>query len=86
LIEDDKYFEKYGATLLPMLIKSNDPKSAHHIKEIYNKCIKLVKEDLKRNLKLLNIITSSMYDLYKKYPDYLTQFNSEMFLVLDPYF
>ncbi|CAB5359498.1 unnamed protein product [Rhizophagus irregularis] len=86
LIEDDKYFEKYGATLLPMLIKSNDPKSAHHIKEIYNKCIKLVKEDLNRNLKLLNIITSSMYDLYKKYPDYLTQFNSEMFLVLDPYF
>ncbi|CAB5379592.1 unnamed protein product [Rhizophagus irregularis] len=73
LIEDDKYFEKYGATLLPMLIKSNDPKSAHHIKEIYNKCIKLVKK-------------SSMYDLYKKYPDYLTQFNSEMFLVLDPYF
>ncbi|CAG8660304.1 18499_t:CDS:2 [Rhizophagus irregularis] len=60
LIEDDKYFEKYGATLLPMLIKSNDPKSAHHIKEIYNKCIKLVKEDLKRNLKLLNIITSSI--------------------------
>ncbi|PKC11288.1 hypothetical protein RhiirA5_497817 [Rhizophagus irregularis] len=85
LIEDDKYFEKYGATLLPMLIKSNDPKSAHYIKEIYNKCIELVKKDLKRNLKLLNIITSSMYDLYKKYPDYLTQFNSEMFLVLDPY-
>jgi len=31
LIEDDKCFEKYGTTLLPMLIKSNDPKSAHYI-------------------------------------------------------
>ncbi|RIA84298.1 hypothetical protein C1645_832487 [Glomus cerebriforme] len=83
-IEDDKCLAKYGPTLFPILIKSNDPKLTYYIEPVYTKCIKLVKEDPKRNLKFLNIITLSMKYLYKKYPDYLTKFNSEMFMFLDP--
>ncbi|PKB95344.1 hypothetical protein RhiirA5_436889, partial [Rhizophagus irregularis] len=84
IIEDDRCFARYGPTLLPILIKSTDLNLTHYIEVIYNKCIKLVKEDPKGKLKFLNIITSSMNDLYEKYPDYITKFNSEMFMILDP--
>ncbi|CAB4374117.1 unnamed protein product [Rhizophagus irregularis] len=84
IIEDERFLAKYGPTLLSILVKSTDPKLTRHIEDIYNKCINLVKEDPKRNMKFLNIIISSMNDLYKKYPDYITKFNSEMFMVLDP--
>ena len=47
---------------------------------------KSCKRRLKRNPKFLNIITLSMKDLYKEYPDYITRLNSEMFLLLDPFF
>ncbi|CAB4441887.1 unnamed protein product [Rhizophagus irregularis] len=83
IIEDERCLAKYGPTLLSNLVKSTDPKLTRHMEDIYNKCIKLVKEDPKRNMKFLNI-TSSMNGLYKKYPDYITKFNSEMFMVLDP--
>ncbi|CAG8508194.1 4232_t:CDS:2 [Rhizophagus irregularis] len=85
IIEDERCLAKYGPTLLPNLIKSSDPELTRYIKDIYNKCMKLVKEDPKRNLKFLNIITSSMNDLHKKYPDHITKFNSEMFMLLDPF-
>ncbi|GBB91527.1 hypothetical protein RclHR1_01890001 [Rhizophagus clarus] len=84
IIEDDRCFATYGSTLLPILIDSPNPVLTHHIEIIWNKCTKLVKENPKGNLKFLNIITSSMNDLYKKYPDYITKFNSEMFMILDP--
>jgi hypothetical protein len=84
IIEDDRCLVKYGPTLLPILIKSSDPKLTDCMEDIYNKCMKLVKEDPKRNLKFLNIITSSMNDLYKSHFDYITKFNSEMFMILDP--
>ncbi|CAG8694196.1 2410_t:CDS:2, partial [Funneliformis mosseae] len=48
------------------------------------KCTKLVKEDPKKNLKFLNIITLSMKELYTTYPDYISKFNSEIFMILDP--
>ncbi|PKY41347.1 hypothetical protein RhiirA4_454918 [Rhizophagus irregularis] len=85
IIEDERCLAKYGPTLLSNLVKSADPKFTRNIEDIYNKCIKLVKEDPKRNMKFLNIITSSMNDLYKKYPDYILKFNSEMFMILDPF-
>ncbi|PKC68002.1 hypothetical protein RhiirA1_457749 [Rhizophagus irregularis] len=88
IIEDETHercLAKYGPTLLSNLVKSADPKFTRNIEDIYNKCIKLVKEDPKRNMKFLNIITSSMNDLYKKYPDYIIKFNSEMFMILDPF-
>ncbi|GBC19963.2 hypothetical protein GLOIN_2v1483183 [Rhizophagus irregularis DAOM 181602=DAOM 197198] len=88
IIEDkthERCLAKYGPTLLSNLVKSADPKFTRNIEDIYNKCIKLVKEDPKRNMKFLNIITSSMNDLYKKYPDYIIKFNSEMFMILDPF-
>ncbi|PKY48867.1 hypothetical protein RhiirA4_464593 [Rhizophagus irregularis] len=85
IIEDERCLAKYGPTLLPILVKSTDQKSTCYIEKIYNKCIKLVKEDPKGNMKFLNIITSSMNDLYKRYPDYITKFNSEMFMILDPF-
>ncbi|PKY62371.1 hypothetical protein RhiirA4_488748 [Rhizophagus irregularis] len=85
IIEDERCLAKYGPTLLSNLVKSADPELTRHIEDIYNKCIKLVKEDPKGNLKFLNIITSSMNDLYKKYPDYITKFNSEMFMILNPF-
>jgi hypothetical protein len=85
IIEDDRCLAKYGPTLLHTLIKSSKPELTRYIEDIYNKCTKLVKEDPKRNLKFLNIITLSMSDLYKKYPDYVTKFNSEMFMILDPF-
>ncbi|RIA96285.1 hypothetical protein C1645_733380 [Glomus cerebriforme] len=84
IIEDDRCLVKYGPNLLPILIKSSDPSLTCYIESIYNKCMKLVKEDPNRNLKFLNIITSSMNDLCKKYPAYLSKFNSEMFMFLDP--
>ncbi|RIA98305.1 hypothetical protein C1645_870767 [Glomus cerebriforme] len=84
VIEDDTILARYGADLFPILVNSNNPKLICHIESIYTKCMKLVKEDPNRNLKFLNIITSSMNDLYKKYPDYITKFNSEMFMFLDP--
>ncbi|CAB4441941.1 unnamed protein product [Rhizophagus irregularis] len=83
IIEDERCLAKYGPTLLLNLIKSTDSELTRHIEDIYNKCINLVKEDPKRNMKFLNIIISSMNDLYKKYPDYITKFNSEMFMILD---
>ncbi|CAB4441896.1 unnamed protein product [Rhizophagus irregularis] len=85
IIEDERCLAKYGPNLLPILVKSTDQKSTCYIEKIYNKCIKLVKEDPKGNMKFLNIITSSMNDLYKRYPDYITKFNSEMFMILDPF-
>ncbi|PKC16704.1 hypothetical protein RhiirA5_406700 [Rhizophagus irregularis] len=84
IIEDERCLARYGSTLLSNLVKFTDPELTH-IEDIYNKCINLVKEDPKRNLKFLNIIISSMNDLYKKYPDYITKFNSEMFMILDPF-
>jgi hypothetical protein len=85
IIEDDRYLAKYGPTLLPILIAKNDSKFTHYIERIYNRCIELVKEDPERNMKFLSIITSSMNDLYKRYPDYITKFNSEVFMILDPF-
>jgi hypothetical protein len=85
IIEDDRCLAKYGPTLFLNLIKSSDPKLTCYIEDIYNKCTKLVKGNSKRNLRFLKIITLSMYDLYKKYPDYITKFNSEMFMILDPF-
>ncbi|CAB5374176.1 unnamed protein product [Rhizophagus irregularis] len=85
IIEDERCLAKYGPNLLSNLVKSADPELTRHIEDIYNKCIKLVKEDPKGNLKFLNIITSFMNDLYKKYPDYITKFNSEMFMILNPF-
>ncbi|PKC68000.1 hypothetical protein RhiirA1_440871 [Rhizophagus irregularis] len=84
IIEDERCLAKYGPTLLSNLIKSTDSELTCHIEDIYNKCINLVKENPKRNMKFLNIIISSMNDLYKKYPDYIIKFNSEMFMILDP--
>ncbi|EXX75558.1 hypothetical protein RirG_040820 [Rhizophagus irregularis DAOM 197198w] len=81
IIKDERCLAKYGPTLLPNLIKSTDPKLTHYIEKIYNKCIKLVKEDPIGNVKFLNTITSSMNYLYEKYPDYITKFNSEMFMI-----
>ncbi|RIA86106.1 hypothetical protein C1645_856790 [Glomus cerebriforme] len=85
IIEDNRCLARYGTTILRDLIKSNDSESTHNIESIYTRCIEIVKEDPSRNLKFLSIITSSMDDLYRKYPDYLTKFNSEMFMFLDPY-
>ncbi|CAB5351320.1 unnamed protein product [Rhizophagus irregularis] len=85
IIEDERCLAKYGQILLPILIESTDPKLTRYIEDIYNKCIKLVKEDPKGKIKFLNIITSSMNDLYIKYPDYITKFNSEMFMILAPF-
>jgi hypothetical protein len=82
-IEDDRCLAIYGTTLLQYLINSSKPELTRYIEDIYNKCIKLVKEDPKRNFKFLNIITLSMNNLYEKYSDYVTKFNSEMFMVLD---
>jgi hypothetical protein len=82
IIEDDRCLAKYGQTLLPILIESSD---SRRMEDIYKKCMKLVKEDPKRNLKFLNIITSSMNKLYKSRFDYITKFNSEMFMILDPF-
>jgi hypothetical protein len=84
IIEDERFPVKYGPTLLSNLIKSSDPRLINHMDDIYNKCIKLVKEDQKGNIKFLNIITSSMDGLYEEYSDYITKFNSEMFMNLDP--
>ncbi|RIA86066.1 hypothetical protein C1645_829825 [Glomus cerebriforme] len=81
---DDRCLAKYGPTLLSILIKSADPQLTHHIESIYTECTKLVKDDPNRNLKFLNIITSTMNGLYKKYPNFLTKFDSEMFIFLDP--
>ncbi|GBB84657.1 hypothetical protein RclHR1_11220006 [Rhizophagus clarus] len=61
IIEDDRCLAKYGPTLLPILIKLSDPRLPRYIEDIYNKCTKLVKEDPKRNLKFLNIITSGSH-------------------------
>ncbi|POG65355.1 hypothetical protein GLOIN_2v1483183 [Rhizophagus irregularis DAOM 181602=DAOM 197198] len=85
IIEDERCLAKYGPTLLPILIESSVPKLTRYIEDIFNKCTKLVKDDPNRNLRFLNIITSSMNDLYKKYPDYITKFNSEMFMILNPF-
>ncbi|CAB4374133.1 unnamed protein product [Rhizophagus irregularis] len=85
IIKDERCLARYGLTLLPILIESSNPKLTCYIEDIYNKCIKLVKEDPKGNMKFLNIITSFMNDLYKKHPDYITKFISEMFMILDPY-
>ncbi|PKY48868.1 hypothetical protein RhiirA4_464594 [Rhizophagus irregularis] len=85
IIKDDRCLAKYGPTLLSNLIKSTDSRFTCHIEDIYNKCIKLVKEDPKGNLKFLNIITSSMNDLFINYPGYIPKFNSEMFMILNPY-
>jgi hypothetical protein len=82
-IENDRCLAKYGATLLPILIDLPHPEITCYIEVIYNKCIKLVKEDPKRNFKFLNIIILSMNNLYEKYSDYVTKFNSEMFMILD---
>jgi hypothetical protein len=84
IIEDDAILKKYGTDLFPILVNSTDPNLICYIESIYTKCIKLVKEDPNRNLKCLEIITSSINGLYKKYPDYIAKFNSEMFIFLDP--
>ncbi|GBB94814.1 hypothetical protein RclHR1_02420001 [Rhizophagus clarus] len=84
ILKDNIYLEKYGPTLLPCLIKSSESYFTCEIDPIYNKITKLVKENPERNLKFLSIITLSMDDLYEKYSDYVTKFNSEMFMVLDP--
>ncbi|GBB91184.1 hypothetical protein RclHR1_18340002 [Rhizophagus clarus] len=83
-INYDLSLAKYGRTLLESLLKLTEPELTRSIELLYNKCTTLVKEDPKRNLKFLSIITSSMNGLYKKYPDYITKFNSEMFMFLDP--
>ncbi|PKC10969.1 hypothetical protein RhiirA5_498040 [Rhizophagus irregularis] len=85
IIEDDRCLAKYGQTLLPILIESSDSDLTRRMEDIYKKCMKLVKENPKRNLKFLNIITSSMNKLYKSHFDYITKFNSEMFMILDPF-
>ncbi|GBC16149.2 hypothetical protein GLOIN_2v1731430 [Rhizophagus irregularis DAOM 181602=DAOM 197198] len=85
IIEDDRCLAKYGQTLLPILIESSGSDLTRRMEDIYKKCMKLVKEDPKRNLKFLNIITSSMNKLYKGHFDYITKFNSEMFMILDPF-
>ncbi|PKY55888.1 hypothetical protein RhiirA4_548963 [Rhizophagus irregularis] len=85
IIEDDRCLAKYGQTLLPILIESSDSDLTCRMEDIYKKCMKLVKEDPKRNLKFLNIITSSMNKLYKSHFDYITRFNSEMFMILNPF-
>ncbi|GBC09542.1 hypothetical protein RclHR1_08970002 [Rhizophagus clarus] len=85
IIEDDRCLAKYGQTLLPILIESSDSDLTRLMEDIYKKCMKLVKEDPKRNLKFLNIITSSMNKLNKSHFDYITRFNSEMFMILDPF-
>ncbi|CAB4431547.1 unnamed protein product [Rhizophagus irregularis] len=85
IIKDSRCLAKYGSTLLPILIRSSDPTFTCYIEQIYDECMRLVKEDPKRNLKFLSIITLSMNDLYKKYSNYLTKLNSEMFMILDPF-
>lgn len=55
IIEDARCLVNYGPALLPILIKWTNPKLTHYIKDIYNKCMKLVKEDLKF-LNIINII------------------------------
>jgi hypothetical protein len=85
IIKDSRCLAKYGSTLLPILIKSSDPTFTRLIEKVYDECMRLVKEDSRRNLKFLSIITLSMNDLYKKYSNYLTKFNSEMFMILDPF-
>ncbi|GES84871.1 hypothetical protein GLOIN_2v1483183 [Rhizophagus clarus] len=85
IIEDDRYLAKYGPTLLKNLIKSSNPRLTCYIEDIYNKCTKLVKENPKRNLKFLKIITLSINELYKKYSNYITRFNSKMFIILDSF-
>ncbi|CAI2166817.1 14360_t:CDS:2 [Funneliformis geosporum] len=81
IIEDDRCLAIYGEALLPKFINE---KSSNYIEKIYSKCTNLVKEDPKKNLKFLNIITLSMNDLYKTYPDYISKFNSEMYMILNP--
>ncbi|CAI2197113.1 14150_t:CDS:2, partial [Funneliformis geosporum] len=80
-IEDDRCLAIYGKTLLQKLINQ---KSIDYIEKVYSKCTKLVKENPKKNLKFLNIITLNMEDLYETYPDLIAKFNSEMFMFLDP--
>ncbi|GBB84654.1 hypothetical protein RclHR1_11220003 [Rhizophagus clarus] len=84
IIDDDIKLAKVEPDLLSNLINHPDPSDAY-IEDLYNKCMKLVKEDPKKNLKFLNIITMSMSDLSKKYLDYVTKFNSELFMILDPF-
>ncbi|GBB87150.1 hypothetical protein RclHR1_01360021 [Rhizophagus clarus] len=85
IIKDDRCLARYGPTLLPNLLNPTNDCFDYYIEYIYNKCTKLVKDDPKRNLKFLNIIALSMSDLYKTHPDFVTKFNSEMFMILDPF-
>ncbi len=75
-----KDFLKYGAALLMFAIEVND---LELIDNIYQKCLKLFKKDLKNNKEILSIITTSMPLLNEYYPEYITRYSSDTNMIID---
>lgn len=69
---------KYGSDYLKIFISL---KNNQLVNSIYEKCIELIKKDSEKNLNFLDIINSSMTELILKYPEYLTKFNNDMFIL-----
>jgi hypothetical protein len=71
---------KYGVELLTFAIKEQ---KLELIEEIYKKCIKYFKEDLRNNRMFLSIITSTMPLLDESFPDYILRYSLETTMIID---
>ncbi len=72
---------KYGSEYFKAFIET---KKEELIRKTYDKCIYLVKSDIKRNLNFIDIINHSIEILIEKYPEYFNKFILDTLILLNP--